>query len=1258
MIGKQILNYRIESLIGKGGMGSVYLASNINIDHKVAIKVLNPELTHNEQIRKRFQREASTLASFDHPNIVKFLNFVENEDGIFLIMEYVRGRTLDDLITNETGPMNEEKTLSIFSPILDAFSYAHAQGIVHRDIKPSNILITSENKVKILDFGIARIIKETVPGMTEIGTKMGTAMYMSPEQVRGREVSKRSDIYSLGVVLHQIVTGRAPFDDTTMSEFDINVKVVEEQLPRAKEFYPFVSDKIQAIIDKAVEKDPDKRYQECDDFKYHLTKVIKPEEAVKPKTNPIYKWSLLAACVLLLISAFWFWDYNRVKVKYYKDFVEQWGVPQGIYKLSSKEVNHRNASYRFEYHHRKLQRFTRVNSSGKIREHDDSEHLEYPNDMKLYYNDNGKLAYSEYLDRNGKVLFKKVYNSGLNQVVFKHADEFETEFVLSGRTLEIFKSPFSNNDAERGQISRYLLTYDKSGFISKLQYAKYQNVLVGDNDGIFGRQYVRDTKGRVIEEHFLGFNGKPKATKKGLAIKKHTFNKDDDWIEVRYLNVNGQLAADETGTPICKIFYDEYGNRSKEEYANGEGKLVYRKDVKCAGSEYRYDEKGNRIENIYFGSDRKPCFIYNGIAGILNEFDDLGNAVKITYIDNERKPIMSSEGLAGLKSIFDDKGNILESWFFDEKGKLCLINTGIAGYKNKYDSLGNQIENVVYGIDQKPCLQKDGTAGYMAKYNSMNKMVKLTYIDVDLKPCRDNNNMAIFYNRYDKRGNNTGVSYYNKENKSLALSAQNIAGWNSEYDEQGYEIARSFFDADSSVCMVEGGYAKWTARYDEQGNNIAIRYYNSLGKLCITNVGDAGSDSKFDDRGNVIEKIYIDINEKPKSGLLIRRSKYDMNDNEVEHWFYDSDGQLSLNHEGYAGQKSSFNALNQETERSYYGKNKLPVKFEKGYAITRYKYDNRGNSNEQTYFNENNQPCLNYEGVFKMVSEFNERNQVLKQAYFDEKGFPTSVHGGSPEVLAKYDKWGNMIEIACYDGKGNLVAGASGYAIKRTSYDMKGSLLTEIYYDAQEKLCIPKDGEYAKVENSYNTEGKLIEEKYFDKTGDLRSPSFAIVRKSYNSNGKLLEVTYYNKSNVPSNYSSSLPYTRYVNEYDGSGKLVYVKYYRMDGSLLGSVDGEGNRIYSEKEVRDYVNGLTTPTTITDGLEFKSASCDRKSASFVWRLVNFSKYELDDTKMLQVKDAVKKTAFEYSVVKALRSANWRVDIKVQDKVGRDLFAINL
>ena len=244
-------------------MGTVYLAEHELIGRKVAIKSLHSNLTSNEQFILRFRREAKLLASLDHPNIVRLNEYIEHEGRFFLIMEYVAGTELNSYINKVSGAIPENKLIILFSKILDAIAYAHKKGMIHRDLKPSNIIITKDEGVKILDFGIAKLVKENKE-LTKSGVQVGTVRYMSPEQVRAQKVDKMTDIYTLGVILYQMAVGKAPYNN--ISAFDTQLKIVNESLPKAQDVYSKVSNKIQSIIDKATQKEKKDRYLNCEDF--------------------------------------------------------------------------------------------------------------------------------------------------------------------------------------------------------------------------------------------------------------------------------------------------------------------------------------------------------------------------------------------------------------------------------------------------------------------------------------------------------------------------------------------------------------------------------------------------------------------------------------------------------------------------------------------------------------------------------------------------------------------------------------------------------------------------------------------------------------------------------------------------------------------------------------------------------------------------------------------------------------------------------
>lgn len=256
---QQILNYQIERLLGEGGMSRVYLGIHPVTGQKVAIKELLEHLANHDDLRQRFRQEAQFMAKLNHQHIVRLIRYEEIGSRLFLVQEYVAGVTLEEYITNQRGLIPEQEAIELFCQLLDAFAYAHDNDVIHRDIKPSNILITKSNQVKVVDFGIARIAGGSSGTLrTRTGVRMGTVAYMSPEQVNGREVDDRTDIYSLGVLLYQMLTGKAPYNMDVESEFEVQVKIVREPLPRMKSTYEFVSDRMQAIVDKATAKESEK----------------------------------------------------------------------------------------------------------------------------------------------------------------------------------------------------------------------------------------------------------------------------------------------------------------------------------------------------------------------------------------------------------------------------------------------------------------------------------------------------------------------------------------------------------------------------------------------------------------------------------------------------------------------------------------------------------------------------------------------------------------------------------------------------------------------------------------------------------------------------------------------------------------------------------------------------------------------------------------------------------------------------------------
>lgn len=264
---KEISHYRLEDELGQGGMGRVYKAFDTTLDRTVVLKLLAPELVAEETSRQRFLREARLASALDHPNICTIYEIAEADKQYFIAMQYLPGKTLKKLIGNKAFSL--ESTLSIGLQIADALATAHAKGIVHRDIKSSNIIITPRGQAKVLDFGLAKLLNEkgrnpdigqnSNDELTKLGSPLGTPTYMSPEQARGERVDHRSDIYSFGVVLYEMATGRLPLKGNTT--VDTMHAVLHQTHKSAKEINPNLPPELSNIIDMALAKKPSDRYQ-------------------------------------------------------------------------------------------------------------------------------------------------------------------------------------------------------------------------------------------------------------------------------------------------------------------------------------------------------------------------------------------------------------------------------------------------------------------------------------------------------------------------------------------------------------------------------------------------------------------------------------------------------------------------------------------------------------------------------------------------------------------------------------------------------------------------------------------------------------------------------------------------------------------------------------------------------------------------------------------------------------------------------------
>jgi len=295
MLGK-VFNqrYRLKEKIGSGGMADVFLADDLLLERQVAVKVLHSQFATDPAFIQRFRREAQAAANLNHPNIVSIYDWGNEGDLYYIVMEYVEGRSLKEIL-NTDGRILPERAAEIAAEICAALQFAHRQNLVHRDIKPHNIAITNMGQVKVMDFGIARA--GAGEGITQTGMVMGTPQYISPEQAQGLAVDGRSDIYSLGVVLYEMLTGKVPFDDP--NPVTVAYKQVREDPLPPSLIDPEISPTLESIVMKALAKNPANRYQTAQEMKADLLRFL---EGMPVSATPVLPETTMVGAAAVPLS--------------------------------------------------------------------------------------------------------------------------------------------------------------------------------------------------------------------------------------------------------------------------------------------------------------------------------------------------------------------------------------------------------------------------------------------------------------------------------------------------------------------------------------------------------------------------------------------------------------------------------------------------------------------------------------------------------------------------------------------------------------------------------------------------------------------------------------------------------------------------------------------------------------------------------------------------------------------------------------------
>jgi eukaryotic-like serine/threonine-protein kinase len=616
LIGKMIESYRIVSVLGRGGMGIVYKAYDTQLDRYVAIKMLNSQVQDKDRFVERFKREAKNQAKLSHPNIVTVYGFIEYDDLLGIVMEFVEGESLEKVIERQ-GRFNLYDVIYIIKQLLLGIGYAHSKGFVHRDIKPSNIILNKEGVSKIMDFGISKSLFEN--NMTKTGSKIGTVYYMSPEQVRGDEITNKSDIYSIGCTAYEMIVGTPPF------EFQSEYEVMDAHL---KKNPPYVSDKIKnvpdlvdKILQKALEKSPSNRYATCEEMyndvqelDKHVAKMYTSYFKRQEPRSKKYKALSIAAFAgfIVVLIALSYFVYNQVN---------------GL--LSSNQ----------------LDKFKKYSI------------------QQLFASDDNKIKYSEITKVDSHIL------KNLNSVAFSN-DMFAVAVGDSGTILyskdngktwikRIFERTIAFSDVQLFPNGRGLIVGDSSSLYYSNNYLdSLQLVPITQGYTFFRIKFIDDRIGFITGNKGLIL----KTTNGGSSWYKVNTNTNEIIFDLAFFDGRRGIAVGWNGTIISTTDGGELWIHNTETMTDNYLKSI---DLTKDGFGLIVGGDGTVLKSSNFGGSWDKAKI-----------NDAGGFQRVKFVSDSRSMIIGSRGIILVSKDKGESWDLVESRIFSNMNGIAASTTG------------------------------------------------------------------------------------------------------------------------------------------------------------------------------------------------------------------------------------------------------------------------------------------------------------------------------------------------------------------------------------------------------------------------------------------------------------------------------------------------------------------------------------------------------------------------------------------------------
>jgi hypothetical protein len=774
---------------------------------------------------------------------------------------------------------------------------------------------------------------------------------------------------------------------------------------------------------------------------------------------------LLLCCIGLL-----YWNYKKPMYKYYADYVDKWGIPEGVFEIDKSVLKHRSRAYRFDYRRIpigeenafswRLAKVEYINSAGQPQDH---YYVETDNNnrsaiLKLEYNSSGTIKHIDLCNKTGKIQVRWKISSHDGEkatlIDFLGTSDYDASGYLSSMsnfgTMGIIS---------KSSIKRYVLKRDYDGYIIEQSFHSnnsddLESSKITDENGIYKQVFINDSLGRVLTTTFFDINEVIIKRKDGVAIREYEFDNNGGISQISYYNSDQQPTINE---------------------------LLYSKIV------FKSDEWGNIIKESYYGIDGRLCYNKDNVSQKIVEFDNNGFPLSIAFLDANNLPCFNNEGVSKTIIQCNSRGDQIENRFEGINGKSCTNKNGFARIEVDYNRWGSPTYMAFYGLDGNLTRNENGISGWTAKYDRFGNCIQYDHFDNEWNKCSDIHGVSEVRNEFDKRGLVIKSTFYDIYGKECACNL----GYSSceyKYYDNGNLKEYSYFE-NGLPCRIKNGYHKVVYDYNLHGNITEYKYYDTEGALCNCNEGFAICKVQTDSIGNVIQWNYYDFLKHPTrntDGIEMCKQEFDEQGRLKAVRFYYNEGLPMLNAKDEAGRSVKRDNRGNIIESCGVGIDGNICCDNTGVAKWKAKFDERGNQTLYATYDEKGNLVSLKNGIALWESEYNERGLLIKSSFYDENKKPCINSDVSYSFyIAKYDERCNLIEECTYNEKNQLcINPATGYARWAAKYDDMGNR-TEMYsYSENDSLCVCKFG-YAKWIAKYDKDGYFEKSISFDANGNV-----------------------------------------------------------------------------------------------------------------------------------------------------------------------------